>query len=280
MIHTIVACHNRRDLTRSALASLIAAAERLGIDFDVTLFDDGSTDGTAEAARSVLSPARLRVIRGDGNAFWARGMAEAERLVLSDARDEDLLLWLNDDVVLDEEALVTMSEALDDRDDRVVVGATVDPRTSELNYGGYVRSGPHPLRLRHVPADGRVRPVFTLNGNCVLVPVRAARRVGGIDGEFSHALADIDYGMRVRTAGCELVQAAHPVGTCPSHDPMPTRPILTEYRDFVSVKGGGHPASMIRILRRASPLSWPVFTVWSYGSWTVKALVRSLRAAR
>ena len=46
--------------------------------------------------------------------------------------------------------------------------------------------------------------VDAMNGNLVLVPRPTAERMGGIDGKFSHALADIDYATRARRLGHRL----------------------------------------------------------------------------
>ncbi|WP_375400959.1 glycosyltransferase family 2 protein [uncultured Amnibacterium sp.] len=270
MITALLACHNRRSLTEQALRDLRAGAEHAGRDVRVVLFDDGSTDGTAEAARAVMPEGSIDVLEGDGDAFWARGMATAEAHALRSLGDGDLLLWLNDDVRLDSDALSVLLAALDGRRDHLVVGATIDPATRRVNYGGYVRSGPHPLRFRHQQPDGAVRPIDTLNGNCVLVPVPAARRIGGIEGTFSHGLADIDYGLRARRAGVQPVLAPRSIGTCPSHPTSPRRPALVEWAEFRSVKGGGHPTSMRRILRRVAPRTWPLFFAWSYAAWWLR----------
>ena len=277
MIVAIVACHDRRALTERALSSLMRSAEAAGRQLRVVLFDDGSTDGTAEAARALMPEGALRVITGSGSDFWAKGMAAAEREALADAADTDHLLWLNDDVTLDVDAVPMLLATVGTRTDRIAVGATTDPATGAVNYGGYVRSGAHPLRFRHLELADPPRPVDTFNGNSVLVPVPAARRIGGIEGTYSHGLADIDYGLRANATGVVPLLAPRAVGTCPSHPPRPRRPVLEEWRAFRSVKGGGHPASMQRVLRRLRPRTWPVFFAWSYTTWWIRAVRGSVR---
>ncbi|MFD1720165.1 glycosyltransferase family 2 protein [Amnibacterium endophyticum] len=279
MIIAILACHDRRTLTERALVSLRTAAEEAGVDVRAVLFDDGSTDGTADAARAVMPPGSLEVLQGSGDAFWAKGMATAEAHALSTAADTDLLLWLNDDVHLHPDALSMLLQVLDARTDRIAVGATTDPNSGDVNYGGYEHIGPHPLRFRHVELGDRPQPLDTLNGNCVLVPVPAARRLGGIEGTYSHALADIDYGLRANAAGITPLLAPRPVGTCPSHGPSARRTLRAEWAAYRSVKGGGHPASMRQVLRRVRPRTWLFWFLWSSASWWLRAL-RSRVGAR
>lgn len=271
MIVAILACHDRRTLTERALRSLRTGAERAGAELKVVLFDDGSTDGTADAARAILPAEALEVLQGPGDAFWAKGMATAERRALQQAGDDDLLLWLNDDVSLHDDAIEQLLVVLDGRKDRIAVGATTDPSDGTMNYGGYVHVGPHPLKFRHLEPEGGPFPVDTFNGNCVLVPAPAARRIGGIEGGYSHGLADIDYGLRANRAGVVPLLVPRPVGTCPSHPPAARRPVLAEWAAFRSIKGGGHPASMRTVLRRARPRTWPVYFGWSYTTWWLRA---------
>lgn len=272
MIIAILACHDRRAMTERALRGLLRSAAAADVNLRAVLYDDGSSDGTADAARAILPGEALEVLQGTGDAFWARSMAAAERRALETAGDDDLLLWLNDDVSLHDDALLDLLAVVDGRRDRIAVGATTDPDSDAMNYGGYVRSGPHPLRFRRVVPVEPARPVDTFNGNCVLVPVPAARRIGGIEGGYSHSLADIDYGLRANAAGVVPLLNPRPVGTCPSHPPSSRKPLLVEWAAFRSVKGGGHPASMRRILRRVRPRTWPLFFAWSCTAWWLRAL--------
>ncbi len=68
------------------------------------LVDDGSGDGTTPAVHAEFP--EVRVIAGTGHLYWSGGMRVAQQAaVLS---DPDYLLWLNDDVELEPEALATL----------------------------------------------------------------------------------------------------------------------------------------------------------------------------
>ncbi|PZF11070.1 hypothetical protein DEJ25_11865 [Curtobacterium sp. MCPF17_011] len=279
-LHVIVASYNREATTVRALRSLREAAAEAAIDFDVTLFDDGSSDGTIAAAFAAVE--HLDVLRGDGSAFWARSMATAERAVLSrdDVAEEDLLMWFNDDVNLAPSGLQNLIRASNVLAPGVLVGSTVDENSGELTYGGLRRGGLHPLAFDLVqpPSDATegVR-VDAFNGNVVLMPVHVARAIGPIDGGFSHAFADVDYGMRASTSGIPVWATGGTVGYC-SRNPVVHQPSLgAGWRAYVGKKGAGNPRSLQRYLRRHSPRWWWFFFTSSYALWWARSLQRGIQ---
>ena len=275
-IHVLLACHDRRALTVRALRSMRASLDRAGIEAAFTLFDDGSVDGTAEAVAEL--PFAVEVVHGDGDAFWARGMSLAERA--ADARGpRDAVVWLNDDVDVDLDAMERLVALAEQHPDAVLVGS-VREDDGAVSYSGYRRAGRHPLRLRQVDPGEAPTDLDTFNGNLLLVPEGVRRVVGSIDGGFAHQLADIDYGFRVRDAGRRVLLAPGTYGTCPTNPPPRPRPLLAEWRAFRSPKGGGHPASMRRFLRRRAPVAWPVWVAQTAVLWWVRALLRRVRLSR
>jgi len=79
---------------------IVAALEELGRPFEVLVICDGSTDGTADAARAVDDP-RVRVLRYDVNAGKGRAITHG----LLEARGR-LVGWLDADLDIDPAAIV------------------------------------------------------------------------------------------------------------------------------------------------------------------------------
>lgn len=273
--HIIAASHNRRELTVRAVTRIAEAAKIAGLSFDFTLFDDGSTDGTREAIQALAAP--VQILNGDGTAFWAKSMALAEAHVLSAAGEDDVIVWLNDDVALDDDALAMALTAAVAHPDAVLIGATRDPDTGQLSYSGMRSRGRHPLRMSLVVPTGELQSVDTFNGNFVVIPVPVARRIGGIDGGFPHASADMDYGFRARRAGVSMFLLPATVGACRYNAPLPPGKILADWRAFRSRKGGGNFANLRRILAKERPFTWPAIVVWSYTGWWARRLYAWMR---
>lgn len=202
----LMTCHNRRETTVRGLARLLP---QLGAGDRVFLVDDGSDDGTGEEVTRRFGRSRIRLIRGDGTLFWAKGMRLAWETADAEG-DWDGYLWLNDDVVLKSEAIVRAVGDLE-RMPGVVVGAcAADERELVCTYGA------SDAQDRKIVPNGASPQVATgwFNGNFVLVPRAVAERVGRISGEYSHARADYDYAERLKRAGVRFCVTSQYVGTC------------------------------------------------------------------
>jgi len=219
-IACVLTCHNRRTKTLQCLEALHACTLPPETRLSVHLVDDGSRDATAAAVRARF-PA-VFVIEGAGDLFWAGGMrrAMASAMVL----DPDYYLWLNDDTMLDPNALIDLLEVAHEKaiehpeQPAVVSGAVRDPHSGACTYGGIEsKSRWYPWYVNVEPTTA-VRRIDTFNGNCVLIPREVVRRIGNIDAAYVHALGDWDYGLRARKAGCGNWLAAGTLGTCEGND--------------------------------------------------------------
>lgn len=198
-IAVLMTCHNRKEKTLRCLRSIGSAV-------DVTLVDDGSTDGTSAAVVSEFP--NVKIVQGSGSLYWARGMRLAWD-VAAKCDEYDFYLWLNDDVVLKQGAI---DAALRDwkslgRDDVVIVGA--------CEYNGVCTYGAtDALDHKLVPNGTPQRADGWLNGNFVLVPRCVTERVGKISNRFSHARADYEYAERLRRARIPFYLSSRYVGAC------------------------------------------------------------------
>lgn len=204
-IAALLTCFNRKDKTLCCLRSLATQQpERDGLNYVVV--DDGSSDGTGEAVKREFPDARL--IRGDGSLFWCGGMRLAWAHAAED--DPDYYLMVNDDTLLNPDALDALLRIAPDPDAKVIaVAAICDPATGEATYGGQL----HGSGL--IVPDGAVHACDTLNGNAVLVTRAVFRAIGMLHGAYSHAMGDLDYGNLARRKGIPIFLSGRYLGTCP-----------------------------------------------------------------
>lgn len=279
-VYVLIACHNRRPLTVNAVKSVLAATEAAGVKAQIVVYDDGSSDGTAKSVLMVAPDAQI--LYGDGSDFWAKSMAMAEDFILNNLKpqQEDLLLWLNDDVDLRRDALERMIRTHELHPGAIVVGAVCDPDTAALTYSGFRRYGRHALHLGKVSPTSTPQRVDSFNGNVVLVPVPVAIRLGGIDGSYSHAWADLDYGFRCQQANIPMYLSPDFAGTCPGNEPKPQRSLFLEWNEFLGPKGPGNLRSLQRILQRQSKFLWMPQFIATYILWWARAVPRRLVSRR
>jgi GT2 family glycosyltransferase len=279
----LLACFNRREKTLACLSALLASERIDSLQLHVLLVDDASTDGTAAAVNAQFPS--VHVLRTAGNLFWCRSMHQAVQQALLAGHHQ--LLWLNDDVLLDRDAVARLldchnallrspAQAL------IVVGSTRDPAGQGITYGGERRrAGLNPLSLAPVEPTDQAQALDTFNGNLVLVNRAALALVGNLDPRFEHAMGDTDYGLRANRlgVGCWLAPGSH--GVC-SHNPA-----QGTYRDtslpwrrrwqLIRSRKGLPVQSWWVFTRRHAGYLWPLLFAWPYLRLLLAALRLRLR---
>lgn len=266
----LIACHNRREKTLRCIERLLELETQFCVSLRVFLFDDGSSDGTSEFVEQHFPD--IRIFRGDGSFFWNRGM----HAVFDGALKEDFsyFLWLNDDTLLNENALdVLFGAALGSKGDQpscIVVGAISDPTSGLITYGGGRRLNPllRPFLYQLLSPNGRPQEIDVMNGNVVLIPRAVAKIVGNLDPIFEHGMGDTDYAFRARKLGIKILLSPQYVGVCSRNPTAGTfhdksASLSTRVRYAFSRKG--LPLrSWFAICSRHGGAFWPVHFVWGY----------------
>jgi GT2 family glycosyltransferase len=206
-IAVLITCHNRKEKTIKCLHALF---NQIGLDLEfkveVFLVDDGCTDGTSDSIR-LLFP-KVRIIKGDGNLYWNRGMHLAWSMAAS-AKEFDYYLWLNDDTNLYDIALLSMlKSAVITKNISAICGSTYSQGSQMVSYGGNSKSG------KILAPNGQLQEVFSFNGNVVLIPKYIFSKIGNLDKKFPHAIGDFDYSLRIRKEKLKSFITENFIGTC------------------------------------------------------------------
>ncbi|ADE53421.1 glycosyltransferase family 2 protein [Coraliomargarita akajimensis] len=261
----VLTAFNRREQTVRSLKAFFAQVGDL--DLRAVLMDDGSSDGTTEAVHRVLPS--VTVLNGDGSLFWNGGMAAAYDAARS--MSADYYLWLNDDTVLDADALQRLigdAESLRGAQGVIVVGSARDPVTAHLTYGGLrATSSWHAGKFSLIEPGLRPIPCAAMNGNIVLVDQTAAELTGGIDTRFTHSMGDYDYALSANRLGVQVVVGSGSFGVCPRNPEGSSwteqSSIRDRYQQARSPKGLP-PSEWAYFLRKHGGLLWPLAWLFSY----------------
>ncbi len=207
-IAVMITCYNRVGTTTNCLESLAKLTLERNKSVEVYLVDDASPDNTGTIVKEKFPS--VHVIEGTGELYWNRGMALAWETARKD-EDFDFYLWLNDDVVLEANALET---AINDYRylketgvESLIVGVLRDPDTGAITYTGYDND-------RQIQPKGIPESCDFITGNFVLVSKKIFDEIGGLNPRYTHGIGDTDYGYRAIAKGFRCSTTSAYVGTC------------------------------------------------------------------
>ena len=266
-IAVLLTCYNRKEKTISCLDNLLKNYMPDGYSFKVFLVDDGSTDGTEDAVRNAYP--QINIIKGDGSLFWNGGMRVAFEAAIKNGFD--YYLWLNDDTMLNKGAVSNMLSAVGKHKgkDCIVVGSTHASTSKCVTYGGLMKMSKwRPLSFQLIAPSDKSILCDTMNGNCVLIPASVVQKLGNIDASFSHAMGDIDYGLRAKKMGVDIVIAPNFVGECDKNSRKGTHydgslGVKERWQKITSRKELPMKAWYI-LTKRHAGVFWPIYWAWPY----------------
>lgn len=198
----IVSFNARADLER-CLESLRAAPP--SADHEIIVVDNGSTDGSVEAARRFPG---VRVIEAGANL----GFARANNIGIRASSGVNLLL-LNSDTVVPAGSLDRLLDELARDPSAAVVGPRLvdaDGR-AELSFGRMI--GPlNELRQKRLARSAVVEQLTRrrqypdwVSGACLLVRRTDAEAAGGLDERFFMYTEDVDFCATIRALGRKIL---------------------------------------------------------------------------
>lgn len=204
----IVLNWNGRDDTLRCLASLAALTDDPPVG--VVVADNGSTDGSVDVIRAAYPD--VAVVENGGNLGYAGGNNTAIRHALD--HGAEWVVLLNNDARVAPGTFAAFAAVAADRPDAGALAGKVffDDGTDRLWYaGGTVRSwlGYHG-RVRGYgqpdgPAYAAVEPVDRATGALMAVSRAAIDRVGPLDEALFAYVEDLDWSVRIRSAGFALL---------------------------------------------------------------------------
>ncbi|MBI4671910.1 MAG: glycosyltransferase family 2 protein [Chloroflexi bacterium] len=217
----VILNYNTRDVLRECLRSL---QQTRGVDVEVVVVDNASSDGSAEMLRAeflgnTFPPVRL--IASDKNGGFAYGNNLALREFLARPNPPRALMLLNSDTQVPPDALRAMLDFLDARPDAGIVGPKLVLRDGSLDLACR-RSFPTPqvslyrmiglsklfpkskhfgrYNLTYLDEDETAQ-VDSVVGAAMLLRTDALRQAGILDEAFFMYGEDLDLALRIKQKG-------------------------------------------------------------------------------
>jgi hypothetical protein len=201
----VVSWNGRRYLD----ACLRAAEGQTGVNAEVVLVDNGSTDGTVDFVRGAFP--RVRIVRLEGN----HGFAGGNNAGAKEARGE-FLAFLNNDTVPESNWLSALRAGIDTTSGFDLATSRVvymdNPGVIDSAGDGLFRAGAafkwhhgEPVEMARAPVE-----VFGVCGAACLMPKALFDDLGGFDADFFASHEDVDLSYRARLGGyrCRYVPDA------------------------------------------------------------------------
>lgn len=209
-IAVLLTCHNRCEKTVKAIKSLLEASKnfsesKLLLHFFLT--DDGCTDGTSDAVRSIVGDIPLTIVRTDGDAYWAGGMRKAWDASLNTKNEFDFFLMINDDVIFDKSAFNELFRTHFYSIDTFGMSGVYTGFIADLNDNGHIIYGAKYYKKSFLSKaydlqpTGRPQKCMLTNANLLMISKGVFEDIGQLSIDYRHGGADWDYGMRAHYAG-------------------------------------------------------------------------------
>ena len=199
--------YNRKEKTLGCLSALYHSMLPENNELCIFLVNDACTDGT-EIAISRKFP-KIVVIQSNGNLFWNRGMRLAWETAAK-TFDFDYYIWLNDDVILEKNAIFELLYCSEIKNNLAIISGTTCASNNKdhITYGGRIR-GVGILR-----PNGEMQSCDCCNGQICLIPRSVFQKMGMNDPIFHHGFGDWDYGFRAKKKGIDIFAAPSISGVC------------------------------------------------------------------
>jgi GT2 family glycosyltransferase len=185
------------------LRDLDAAVARAGFGgHDLVVVDNAST---TPLPASLPGCPQYRHLRLDVH----HGFAEACNIAVAGA-DTDFLLFLNNDVLLDPEALESMLAAFARHPDLGICGTRMLFPDGTVQHAGVVMApapkGPYHIGRRARPeCVSRMRERFqAVTGACLMITRQAFEAVDGFEASYNFGYEDVDLCLKVRQHGWDV----------------------------------------------------------------------------
>jgi len=234
-VDVVILTWNDGEMLKAAVASALRSE---GVDVNVIVVDNGS-----EPPAVVPDDPRVRLIRNDANLGVAPARNQGVR-----AGSAPIVCLLDSDARLHPGTLRALHSRLDD--DAALISPVFDGQAPEASGGrapGVLRKASRALGLTEF--YGSTRPSdriptwdvdFTI-GACQLIRRRAFEQVGGLDSSIFYGPEDVDFCLRLKTAGWRVYQTS---ATSCHHPPR------RRNRRLLTRRGMAHAIAVLKHLRR------------------------------
>ncbi len=194
----VIPCWNRADMTQRCLEA-IAENTPEDLDYELVLVDNGSTDATPVLLEELEGD--VRVIRNAENLGFARACNQGAA-----AAKGDVLVFLNNDTVVQPGWLEALLETLGDKPRTAIAGAKLLLPDGRIQHAGVTLGlDACPFHWMYKAEDSDIvneeRDFQAVTAACMAIGRERFEALGGFDEGFVNGYEDVDLCLKAKAAG-------------------------------------------------------------------------------
>ena len=201
MLSVILLNYNQPDMTIECIEYLLQNKKHYD-DFEIIVIDNGSKDNSVVKLLEAASKYNFRFINNKENLGFAEGNNVGIREALG-----DWILLLNNDTVFKEDFISKMAKAIVDNPESAAVGPKIyyyDVPTKIWYSGGKITK--YYNFVEDQSGEGEhYKQVEWITGCALMINKRVLKKVGLLDKDFFMYIEDVDWCIRARKAGFNLI---------------------------------------------------------------------------
>ncbi|MBA7493679.1 hypothetical protein ES702_04241 [subsurface metagenome] len=200
LVSIIILNYNTLEVLKPCVGSVVAKTTH---PFELIVVDNGSRDGSVNWARK--NPCVDVVVANKANYGWCKGNNVGIKL----ARGQIIVLLNSDTIVRTRGWLGKMVEIAKRKTVGTVGAKLLYPNGRIQHIGGGIHKGnpyhPYNKHSANITVAKKNRVVPYVTGACLLIKKSTIKKVGYLDEKFQLGFGDVDYGLRVVTAGLQNI---------------------------------------------------------------------------
>lgn len=272
MIYILLPVHNRRAITESFINCLMAQS---CTNYHLILIDDGSEDGTDSLVKARIE--KLTIIRGHGDWWWAGSLQQGiDWLKRGVADEKDVVVFMNDDVLFDNNFLQTAIQLLGDGGE-LLLPQVINQQTGKNEESGVCADL---KKLTFVTADSQDK-INCLPTRGLFMRMSTLRKVGDFYPRLlPHYLSDYEFTIRAYKLGISLVTSPKLLINVDEVASGFRNFEGLSFREFIkryfSIKSPSNPIYWTSFILLTSPklfVPWNVVRIWLNAAKTIFARI-------
>lgn len=187
-------CYNRPSKTLRSIDNIISQMDNTKHSFKLIIVDCSDEDKRLNLDTN--KSAKVEIIRGCSDLFWASGMIYGYEKI-KDHYKFNYLIAFNDDIELYDKSILKAYEEIKQINyPRIIYSICFKNSKGISSYGGRIR-GRYKLQFNNL-APNQITPVEVdvVNMNFTFISNQVIEKVGFLDTNFEHGLADFDLALQ------------------------------------------------------------------------------------